>query len=151
MSESESSLPQPEGEGFRHGVERGLTQPAGGGATILLVEDEETVRRVTTRLLQRLGYAVIPARDAQEAMAIIAAGEQRLDLVFTDVVMPGLTGIQMAELIRETRPDLKILFSSGYTSRELGRAPGAPPEPFLPKPFSLEELSGKVKEVLEDS
>lgn len=122
--------------------------PEGDGTTILLVEDEETVRKVIERLLRKLGYDVLSAADAEEAIEIFRARDDELDLVLTDVVMPGLTGVEMAEVLKEERPDMKFLFTSGYTSKELGGNPEAPPEPFLPKPFSMDELSKSVRKVL---
>lgn len=119
-----------------------------GKQTILLVEDEENVRRVTGRLLQRLGFEVLLAASAEEALDLYVDLPEPPDLVLTDVVMPGLTGIELAERLRETDPTLPILFTSGYTSRELGRTPDDPPTPFLPKPFSLVELERSVREAL---
>lgn len=116
--------------------------------TILLVEDEENVRRVTGRLLERLGFRVLLASSAEEALELYEGRGVRPDLVLTDVVMPGLTGFELAERLRASDPDLPILFTSGYTSRELGRTPDAPPSPFLPKPFSMEELDRSVREAL---
>lgn len=118
-------------------------------ATILLVEDEETVRKVIERLLKKLGYQVESAADAEEAIEIFKDRNDEFDLVLTDVVMPGLTGVEMSVVLREHRPDTRFLFTSGYTSKELGGNPEAPPEPFLPKPFSMEELSRSVREALE--
>lgn len=118
-------------------------------ATILLVEDEDTVRKVIERLLRKLGYRVLAASDAEEAIEIFRERDDELDLVLTDVVMPGLTGVEMAEVLKEERPDMKFLFTSGYTSKELGGSPEAPPKPFLPKPFSMDELSQRVEEALE--
>jgi two-component system cell cycle sensor histidine kinase/response regulator CckA len=125
-----------------------LTSSTLDGVRILLVDDEETVRRVTGRLLEKLGCEVRSAADASEALQLISDGED-FDLVLTDVVMPGLSGIEMAERVREMRPDQKILFTSGYTTREFGRPPGEPPQPFMPKPFSLDDLSRAVKGALE--
>lgn len=118
--------------------------------TILLVEDEDTVRKVIERLLDKLGYHVLSARSAEEAIELFDERDEELDLVLTDVVMPGLTGVEMAEVLKERRPDMRFLFTSGYTSKELGGNPQAPPEPFLPKPFSMEELSRSVEEALAD-
>lgn len=126
----------------------GNPSPRGEGERILLVEDEDTVRSVTRRLLEKLGYEVETASRAEEALERLEAGEDDFDLVLTDIVMPGLTGVEMAEILARDRPDLKVLFTSGYTSKELGRDPGAPPEPFLPKPFSIEELARSVREAL---
>lgn len=123
--------------------------PPGEPVTILLVEDEETVRRVTARMLERLGYAVLTAPSAEDALEVHAREGHRVNLVLTDVVMPGLTGIELAEHLREQDPSIRILFTSGYTSRELGRSPDDPPTPFLPKPFSVEDLARMVRTTLE--
>lgn len=107
------------------------------------------MRRVTGRLLEKLGYHVVPAGNAEEALGLLEDGE-RFDLVLTDVVMPGLSGIELAERIRRSHPDQKILFTSGYTTREFGRPPGEPPQPFMPKPFSLDDLDRAVRNALAD-
>jgi CheY-like chemotaxis protein len=128
---------------------RAADLPQGAGERILLVDDEDTVRRVTERLLQKLGYQVVSAASGEEALEKCAAQGEHFDLVLTDVVMPGMTGIEMAAEIRGERPDQKILFTSGYTTREYGRAPGQPPKPFMPKPFSMADLANAVRQVLE--
>lgn len=116
---------------------------------ILLVEDEETVRNVVARLLKKLGYQVSAAADAEEAISLFDHGAT-FDLVVTDIVMPGLSGIEMAEVLKERLPGMPFLFISGYTSRELGTTPKAPPEPFLPKPFTMTELAEEVSKALGD-
>lgn len=116
--------------------------------TILVVEDEDTVRRVTARLLQRLGYAVTTAASAEEAITLHEGRAAPFALILTDVVMPGLTGIELAEVLRKREPDVRILFMSGYPSRELGQNPDDPPSPFLPKPFSVDELGRMVRMTL---
>lgn len=116
--------------------------------TILVVEDEDTVRRVTARLLNRLGYAVTTAASAEEALALLECRGAPFSLVLTDVVMPGLTGIELAEVLRAREPDVRILFMSGYPSRELGQNPEDPPSPFLPKPFSVDDLGDMVRRTL---
>lgn len=115
---------------------------------VLLVEDEETVRNVVARLLIKLGYEVSSAANAEEAIALFDDGAD-FDLVVTDIVMPGLSGIEMSEVLAARFPALRFLFISGYTSRELGTAPTAPPEPFLPKPFTMQELADEVLKALE--
>lgn len=113
--------------------------------TILVVEDEDTVRRVTARLLERLGYRVITAASAEEALHLHERTAASFSLVLTDVVMPGLTGIELADVLRQREPDIRILFMSGYPSRDLGHSPDDPPSPFLPKPFSVQDLSRMVR------
>ena len=127
----------------------GTGVPPGGEERILLVEDEDTVREVTRKLLEKLGYRVVTARDAEEGIEIFEGEGDSIDAVVTDVVMPGLTGIQMAGRLREIRPGLKVLFVSGYASRDVGESPEEPPEPFLPKPFTLNELAESLRAVLD--
>lgn len=117
------------------------------GARILLVDDEATVRETTARLLERLDYEVVTAPHAEAALEVWRSSKP-FDLVLTDVVMPGPTGVELAQRIHEEAPDQRILFTSGYASRELGRDPGETPGPFLPKPFTVEELAAKVGEAL---
>jgi len=114
---------------------------------VLLVEDEDTVRNVVARLLKKLGYQVSAAANADEAISYFDGGES-FDLVVTDIVMPGLSGIEMSEVLKARCPELRFLFISGYTSRELGTAPAAPPDPFLPKPFTMQELAEEVRKAL---
>ncbi len=116
---------------------------------VLLVEDEDTVRNVVARLLKKLGYEVFSAANADEAIAFFEGGVS-FDLVVTDIVMPGLSGIEMSEVLKARFPEVRFLFISGYTSRELGTAPAAPPEPFLPKPFTMQELAEEVRKALAD-
>ena len=127
----------------------GGTATMRGTETILLVEDEDSVRKITGRLLGKLGYTVLNAPSADEALRVFATQSAAIDLVLTDVVMPGLSGIELAERLQERYEGVKILFTSGYASRELGRTPEAPPEPFLPKPFTMDELAERVRGVLD--
>ena len=138
----------PEPTGHPSAESRNVALPMGDGERILLVDDEETVRRVTGRLLEKLGYEVHTADDGANAVAILESG-QTFDLILTDVVMPRMTGIEMAEKVRSMLPDQKILFTSGYTTRQYGRAPGEPPRPFMPKPFSLSDLAESVRATLD--
>jgi len=116
---------------------------------VLLVEDEDTVRNVVARLLMKLGYDVCSAEDAETAIAMFDDGAD-FDLVVTDIVMPGLSGIEMSELLKARFPTLRFLFISGYASRELGITPRVHPEPFLPKPFTMQELADEVRNALAD-
>lgn len=142
-------MTDPKGDNSEKDPGTGAESPDQEEATILLVEDEDTVRKVIERLLRKLGYEVESAADAEEAIEIFKKRNDEFDLVLTDVVMPGLTGVEMSVVLKEHRPDMRFLFTSGYTSKELGGNPEAPPEPFLPKPFSMEELSRSVREALE--
>ncbi|MCX5744975.1 MAG: response regulator [Proteobacteria bacterium] len=124
-----------------------VTQPTGGAETILLVEDEEPVRRLVQYVLEANGYRVEPARSGAEALAMIATGIQ-FELVLTDMVMPGgVSGRDLAEQLRTTRPDAKIIFMSGYTG-ELELSAGAK---FLQKPFSPALLLTCIRDLLDGS
>ncbi|MBI2900743.1 MAG: response regulator [Planctomycetes bacterium] len=125
---------------------------ARGKETVLLVEDEEAVRRLARVILESQGYAVIEAADAREALHAIETGPAAIHLLLTDTVMPGMGGLQLAREARDRRPDLRILLMSGYTDRTLvDREPEAADLPFLQKPFTVAGLASKVREVLDRS
>ena len=132
------------------GSERAVpAQVKGGGETILVVEDEDGVRDVAHRILSRDGYSVLAARDGADALAVVEGHEAQIDLLLTDVVMPEMSGAQLADRMARAQPELKVLYSSGYTSdaRVLdGVLEGD--VPFLQKPFSAEQLRHKVRETL---
>ena len=121
-----------------------------GGATIILVEDDEVVRNVACRVLKRAGFAVLEAKNGKAAFDLYEATNHRADLIVTDVVMPEMNGPELAERIRRVNPDARILFMSGYTEDKVIRenllAPGAA---FLEKPFTPEALTRKAREILE--
>ncbi len=119
-----------------------------GQGTILAVEDDAVLRQVATRLLQKLGYRVLEAANGQRALEIFQERQGEIDLVLLDLVMPGLSGFQTLERLRALQPRVRVLLCSGH-----GEAPGdhLPPDVgFLPKPYSLEFLSQKVAEILQD-
>ena len=125
----------------------------GGTETILIVEDEAPVRAVTRHLLQRNGYTVMEAADGPAALALVdgeAAG-QHIDLLLTDVIMPGMSGRELADQLRVRRPNLRVLFMSGYTDDAVVRhgmlEPGLA---YLEKPFRPTTLLRKVRGVLEN-
>ncbi len=122
---------------------------ARGAETILLVEDDEAVRRMTARVLRARGYQVVEACDGEQGLAAFRTGDSgRLSLVITDLVMPRMGGQKMADEILRARPDARILFVTGYTDDaalrqgERGRA-------VLRKPYALDELVRKVREILD--
>ncbi|HEV7517075.1 MAG TPA: ATP-binding protein [Thermoanaerobaculia bacterium] len=121
----------------------------GDGERILLVEDNRELRLSTRALLEALGYRVTAAADGNEALAFLAGSGEEIDLVVTDVVLPGPSGVAVAAAARERQPDLPVVFLSGHTAGVLERH-GHPPgeDVFCPKPFSAEILAGKVHAAL---
>jgi len=116
---------------------------AGQGETILFAEDDALLRETVTMALENQGYAVIGAVDGDAALAILQQGG-KVDLLFTDVMMPGgLNGVGLAQAARALRPTLKIMFASGYTDRQVL---AAWPEDLdlLAKPYSLEALATRI-------
>ncbi len=124
----------------------------GGGGHILLVEDEDTVRAVATRALERQGYTVTAASDGDEGLELVRAqaakGNAAFDMVVSDVVMPSMDGPAMAREIRKLLPDLPVLFMSGYAEEQLRKDIDITNMHFLPKPFSVQQIAGKVAMVL---
>jgi CheY-like chemotaxis protein len=120
-----------------------------GTETILLVDDEESLRAVVVDLLGQLGYRMLSAASGQEALSVAREYSGNIDLLITDVIMDGLAGPQLAEKLLQTRPDMEVIFISGYTSNALA------PDGILKagtqlvhKPFTIKILSAKVREVL---
>jgi two-component system cell cycle sensor histidine kinase/response regulator CckA len=121
-----------------------------GSEFIMLVEDEDAVRTFSQRALGNKGYEVISAENGESALALYEKQDKKaIDLLITDVVMPGMDGPTLAQRIRQSNPHLKIIFMSGYTEDKLKDYMG-PRTYFLPKPFTLKQLAAKVKEVLEE-
>ena len=119
------------------------------GETILAVEDEERVRLVTIDALRDLGYFVVHAGDGTEALRVLEESP-RVDLLFTDIVMPGMTGRELADAAKAQRPDLKVLYTTGYTRNAVVHNGMLDADvAFLPKPFSIEALAIKVRLVLD--
>jgi two-component system, cell cycle sensor histidine kinase and response regulator CckA len=140
-----------EGEGAAQFAGDGAEPLPRGGETILLVEDDPHVRAVTLRKLRALGYQVLEAPCAAEALRIVRANEHPIHLVLTDVVMPGANGRELAESLRDVRPGLKTMYMSGYTDDSivhLGVLDGS--TPFLQKPFTTEDLARKVRQSLDE-
>jgi PAS domain S-box-containing protein len=116
---------------------------AAGGSTVLLVEDEEVVRRLVATMLLDAGCRVLEAEDASSAI-VIADGEADIDILLTDVVMPGLSGPDLASLLLDLRPELRVLFMSGYTAEMISRGELEEGTSFLQKPFTRAELVGAL-------
>ncbi|MCI0487429.1 MAG: response regulator [Blastocatellia bacterium] len=121
-----------------------------GSETILLVEDDEAVRKLTRQILEMNGYTVLEAGNAGEALAVCQQHTEPIDLMITDVVMPGMSGHELAERLALTGRELKVLYMSGYTDNAIVRH-GIMDEDttFLQKPFTPDSLARKAREVLE--
>jgi len=120
-----------------------------GQDTILLVEDEEAVRSFAARALRMRGYNVIEASGGEEALEHVRAGKVPIHLIITDVVMPNMDGPTMVRQVRRIRPDMAVIFMSGYAEEAFRRNDEKAEDlHFLPKPFGLKQLAAKVKEVL---
>jgi len=125
--------------------------PARGSETILLVEDEEAVRGLTSRILEKQGYRVIVAQHGREAMDIASKEDGRIDLVLTDIVMPGMNGRGLVERLTGIRPRIKSLYMSGYTDDDIIRRGFVEPsKSFLQKPFTSDALLQTVRKVLDE-
>jgi two-component system, NtrC family, sensor kinase len=131
------------------------TQPranGGAGEAILVVEDDEGVRSYTGEILHELGYRVLVAPDAKDALRFIEQPERHIDLLLTDMVMPGLNGRQLADAARAIRPGLPVLFMTGYSRNAIvhqGRLDSG--LSLIQKPFGRDALAAKVREVLDAS
>ena len=119
-----------------------------GTGTVLLVEDEPMVRAVAERALTRHGYKVITANNGEEALEVIARGED-IALMISDVVMPGMDGPATVREARKSRPDLPILFMSGYAEEQLRKSIDLDKVAFLPKPFSVQELAEAARRAID--
>ena len=118
---------------------------------VLVVEDEAGVRHVSVDALRELGYTVIQAASPNEALQQLAV-QPHVTLMFTDIVMPDMTGRQLAEKALEQRPDLKVLYTTGYTRNSIVHNGVLDPgTAFLAKPFTIEQLAAKIREVLDKS
>ena len=116
----------------------------------MLVEDDSTVREFARRGLTRLGYTVLEAGSAEAAVSIIDEKATSIDLLITDVIMPGMPGPELAQIVHTSHPELKVVFMSGYTENALdqsdlvdGRAH------FIEKPLSMKRLGQLVREILD--
>jgi two-component system cell cycle sensor histidine kinase/response regulator CckA len=130
--------------------EERATSDWSGGGRVLLVEDEDMVRAVAERALVRAGYTVTTASDGDEGLAAIANGGE-FDLVVSDVVMPGMDGPAMVRAIRKVRPELPVLFMSGYAEEQLRSQIDLSDMHFIAKPFSVQQIGDKVARVLAEA
>jgi len=133
-------------------AETGAVRPAslpGGSETILLVEDESAVRRATAEFLGLRGYTVLEAKDGVDALAVAERYGSTIHLAVTDVVMPNMSGGQLASELGRLRPDTKLVFVSGYAGKTvLDHKVFDLETNFLQKPFTLKQLAGKIRDAL---
>ncbi len=123
-----------------------------GSETVLLVEDEPLVRSLAATVLKQYGYTVLIAEDADEAMDIFQVHRSSIELLLTDVVMPGISGVELSGILIKQEPNLKVVFMSGYVDNKLNLTGIAnSPHPFLKKPFGSEALARIVRQSLDSS
>jgi two-component system cell cycle sensor histidine kinase/response regulator CckA len=123
---------------------------AGGCETILLVEDEESVRELVRLTLASRGYKVLEAENGEAGLLLAESCQQHIDILITDVVMPGIGGRELAKKLVAIRPDISVLYLSGYTEDAvIAQGTTGPKTAFLQKPFTLQSLAKKVREVLQ--
>jgi CheY-like chemotaxis protein len=120
----------------------------GGSETVLLVEDEPTIRDIVQRILASADYRVLPCDGGESALARAASEPGPIDLVLTDVVMAGIDGVELAHRLTAARPGLRVLLMTGYVDRELSGAPAVLASPLLHKPFTTAELLARVRAAL---
>jgi two-component system, cell cycle sensor histidine kinase and response regulator CckA len=121
---------------------------AGAGERVLIVEDDDMVRSVSALILERAGYDVVTATNGQEALNLFDERES-FDLMVTDLVMPTMTGIQLAEELGRRGVELPVVYMSGYAEGVTDHTPDGPNTAFLPKPFSGDDLSTAVRQLLD--
>ena len=117
------------------------------GKTVLVVEDEPVVRQMVVDLLRELGYATLQAEDARSALPLLESGRP-IDLLLSDVGLPGMNGRQLAEIARQRRPGLKVLFATGYAEGAHLEGYLDPGMTLITKPFNLDALATRVGETL---
>lgn len=121
---------------------------ANGAATILLVEDEAAVRTLAVRVLRRTGYFVLEASDGDEALRVAAAHAGVIDLLISDLIMPGVDGPTLAATLGRDRPDMRVLLMSGYMEEDLASRGVSADAAFLGKPFLPDDLMARVRALL---
>jgi len=141
-------LPQVEGEAPPVSLPAQQEKPAAASGTVLVVEDEELVRRSLYDILAIRGYHVLQARNGHEAMLIGRCYGGAIDLLLADLVLPGMGGPELADELRLVRPDMRVLYISGYHDDVRVRRLEQAGKAFFPKPFTASAIAGKVSELL---
>ena len=142
-------LPESDGEASRS--EAAAPAEVASGETILVVEDEPVVRRLARMALEEVGYSVVEASDGGDALALLRRDGSAVQLVLSDVVMPGMGGQELARILRDHRPELPLLFMSGYQGEDVtDRGLLEPGAAFIQKPFAPHELARRVRALLDE-
>jgi two-component system, cell cycle sensor histidine kinase and response regulator CckA len=142
-------LPRVDDPAESPGTQHTAQVPGGGSETVLLVEDEESVRQLVRDTLEARGYKVLEAENGEAGLQTAKEFAGTIDVIITDVVMPGMSGRELAQRVTEARPETKVLYLSGYTEEAIAHEGALDPgTAFLQKPFTLQVLSRKVREVL---
>jgi two-component system cell cycle sensor histidine kinase/response regulator CckA len=124
--------------------------PKGRGETVLLVEDEAAILNMSKTMLEELGYTVLASRRPSDALRLVREHDGKIHLLMTDVVMPGMNGRELADRLREIRPEMKCLYMSGYTASIIAhRGVLAEGVEFIQKPFSMKDLAVRVRKLLD--
>ena len=124
-----------------------LTGPSPTGRTVLVVEDETLVRMLVVQMLEDAGHSVLECAEGGSALETLKS-DQPIDILVTDVGLPGVSGRRLAEQARARRPDLKVLFMTGYTENAVGDDLVLPDSDLIAKPFALEQLAAKIDRML---
>ena len=145
-------LPSESEHAEEHAPQSPAAAPAAGSETILLVEDETVVRQLVAEILETNGYTVLQAGDGPSALELLRRHTGAVELLLTDVVMPGMSGPEVAQAVLAMKPGTQVIYTSGYTDSQIGHhgvlEPGIA---FLQKPFSSDDLTRKVRAVLDES
>ena len=143
-----SDAPEPRAAA-EEGARAPIARAAGSGPTLLLVEDEASVRAIAGEMLVASGFHVLEAATGPEALTVAQRAAQPIDLLITDVILPGMSGAELADRLRAERPALRVLFTSGHSDEAIGRFGVSRTDPaFLQKPFTFETFVDKVRGVL---
>ena len=145
-------LPRVDEQPVELAVRPSPAEPVGGTETVLLVEDEDVVRRLARIALAKRGYRVLEAANGAEALLLCEREQRPIEMLITDVVMPGMTGPELARQLASRRPQMKVLYVSGYPQRAMAQQRALPPgSAFLDKPFTLDGLTRRVRQMLDAS
>ncbi len=137
-------------KGYKKGEKRESLENVTGEKTLLIVEDDASIRKLVRQALESAGYRVFEAENGKQALSLVKEGNLSPDLLFTDIIMPGITGEELARLLHEQIPTLKVLFTSGYTENHIFKDSTLKQDfQFLHKPYTIRDLIEKIRAVLD--